>query len=86
MGSMHGFPLDYYFFHMFFFNVNIYPTPVWISVKLLPVINNSHMEGTVFQIFYIAPSFYFMIKNGKIVVIMFLTFTLHLKKKAISTF
>ena len=62
--------------------MNIYPTPVWISVKLLPVINNSHMEGTVSQIFYIAPSFYFMIKNGKIVVIMFLTFTLHFKKKS----
>ena len=48
-------------------------------MKLLPVVDNRHMEGTVFQIFDIAPSFYFMIKNGELFVTSFLTFTLHLK-------
>ena len=41
------------------------------------------MEGTVSQIFYIAPSFYFMIKNGKLFVIVFLTFTHHFIKTKI---
>ena len=49
-------------------------------MKFIPVVDNSQMEGTVSRIFYIAPSFYFMIKNGKHFVIAFLTFTLHLKK------
>ena len=37
----------------------------------LPVVDNTHMEGTVSQICYIGPSFYFMIKNGKLFVIVF---------------
>ena len=63
------------FFHKYFLNVNISLTPVWISVKFLPVVNNSQMEGTVSQSCDIAPSFYLMVKNGKIFVIVFLTFT-----------
>ena len=48
--------------------------------EILPVVDNRHMEGTVSQIFDKAPSFYFMIKNGKLFVIVFFIFTLHLKK------
>ena len=60
--------------------MNISLTPVWISMRLLPVGHNTQMEGTVSQIFDIAPSFYFMIKHGKLFVIVFLTFTLHFIK------
>ena len=49
-------------------------------MKSLPVVDNTQMEGTVSQICDIAPSFYFMIKKGKLFVIVFLTFTLHLIK------
>ena len=49
-------------------------------MKCIPVVDNSQIEATMSQIFYIAPSFYFMLKNGKHFVIAFLTFTLHLKK------
>ena len=45
-----------------------------------PVVNNTLMEGTVSQIFYIGPSFYVMIKNGKLFVIVFLTFSIHFIK------
>ena len=58
-------------------NVNISPTPVWISMKFLIVVDNIQMEGTVSQIFYIGLSFDFMIKNGKLFVIAFLTFIVH---------
>ena len=58
-------------------NVNISLTPVWISMKLLPAVDNTQMEGTVSQIFYIGTSFDFMIKNGKLYVIVFLTFIVH---------
>ena len=50
-------------------------------MKSLPVVDNTQMKGTVSQIFDISPSFYFMIKNGKLFVIVFLTFTLHLIKR-----
>ena len=49
-------------------------------MKLLPVVDNTHMEGTVSQSFDTCPSFDFMIKNGKLFVIVFLTFTLHFIK------
>ena len=49
-------------------------------MKFSPVVNNTLMEGTVSQIFYIGPSFYFMIKNGKLFVIAFLTFSIHFIK------
>ena len=49
-------------------------------MNFLPVVDNTHMEGTVSQMCYIGPSFDFMIKNGKLFVIVFLTFTLHFIK------
>ena len=49
-------------------------------MKLSPVVNNTLMERTVSQIFYIGPSFYFIIKNGKLFVIFFLTFSIDLIK------
>ena len=50
-------------YHKYFFNVNIPLTPVWISMKLLPVVDNTQIEGRVSKIFYMAPSFHFMIKK-----------------------
>ena len=47
-------------------------------MKFLPVVDNTWMERTVSQIVDIAPSF--MIQNGNLVVIDFLTFTLHFIK------
>ena len=41
-------------------------------MKFLPVVDNTQMEEMVSQIFDIGPSFYFMIKNGKLLVIFFL--------------
>ena len=49
-------------------------------MQFLPVVDNTYMEGTVSQIFDIGPSFYFVIKNGKLFVIAFLTFTLYFIK------
>ena len=49
-------------------------------MTILPVVDNTHMEGKVSQIFDIGPSFYFMIKNGKLFVIAFLTFKLYFIK------
>ena len=60
--------------------MNISITPEWISVRLLPVVDSTQMEGTVSQIFDIGPSFYFMIKNGKLFVMFFITFILELIK------
>ena len=40
-------------------------------MKFLPVGHNTHREGTMSQIFYIGPSFDFMIKNGKLFVTVF---------------
>ena len=49
-------------------------------MKLLPLVHTIQMEGTVSQIFDIGHSFYFMIKNRKLFVVVFLTFTLHFIK------
>ena len=49
-------------------------------MMFLPVVYNTQMEGTVSQISYIGPSFDFMIKNGKLFVIVFLTFIVHFIK------
>ena len=46
----------------------------------LPVGHNTHREGTVSQIFDICHSFDFMIKNGELFGIVFLTFTFHFIK------
>ena len=37
-----------------------------ILTKLDMPVDNTHMEGTVSQISDLGPSFYFMLKNGKI--------------------
>ena len=50
-------------------------------MNFLPVVDNTHMEGTVSQIFDIGPSFYFMIKNGKLFVIVFDLYTSFHKMK-----
>ena len=55
-------------------------------MKFLPVVYNTQMEETVSQIFDIGPSFYFMIKNGKLLVIFFLTFILHFHKMRTKTY
>ena len=34
-------------------------------------LDNIHLEGTVSQIFYLGPSFYFMTKNGKLFAIFY---------------
>ena len=34
--------------------------------KLCDLVDNIHLEGTVSQNFYLGPSFYFMLKNGKL--------------------
>ena len=43
-------------------------------MNFLPVVNRIYMEGILSQIFYIGLGFYFVIKNGKLVVIIFLQF------------
>ena len=49
-------------------------------MNFLPAVDNTQMEGTVSQIFYMGPSFDFMIKNGKLYAIAFLTFIVHFIK------
>ena len=49
-------------------------------MKILLIVDNTQMEGTVSQIFDIGPSFDFMIKNGKLFVIAFLAFTVRIIK------
>ena len=49
-------------------------------MKFLLVVDNTQMKGTVSQIFDIGPSFHFTIKNGKLFVIAFLAFTVHIIK------
>ena len=49
-------------------------------MKFLPVGHDTHMEGRVSQIVDIRPSFNFIIKNGKLFVIVFLRFTFHFIK------
>ena len=41
-------------------------TKAYISLKFYKHVHNIHLEGTVYQIFYLGPSFDFMLKNGKI--------------------
>ena len=64
---------DHFFNHIFtliFFNVNISIDPLWTSMASLPAVDSIHMKGKASQIFAIVPSFYFVIKNGKLVVIV----------------
>ena len=63
-----------------FLNLNISIFPVCASMEFLPVVDKIQMEITMSPIFDIGASFYFMIKNGKLFVIVFLTFTLYFIK------
>ena len=65
------------FFHKNSLNLNISIVPVCASMNFLPVVDNIQMEGTIPRIFYVGPSFYFMIKIRKLFVIVFFTFTLY---------
>ena len=60
--------------------MNISITPERISIKIVPVVQNTYMEGTVSQILDMGPNFYFMIKNGKLFENIFLIFTLYFIK------
>ena len=54
-------PYDKYsFFHFYFSNVHISVNNEFGNVKLCIHIANTHVEGTVSQIFSFGPSFYFM--------------------------
>ena len=67
-------------FHIFFFNVIISIASVCLSLQFLPAVDNVHMEGAVSQIFDIGPTFYFMLKNKKLFVTIFLSVVFHVIK------
>ena len=52
-------------FDNYFFNVNFSITKAYIDLKFCLPCLHTHLEGTVSQIFYLGPGFYFMTKNGK---------------------
>ena len=47
-------------FYVFFFNTNISVTTQDIAMKFCMTILHIHSEGSVSEIFYLGPSFYFM--------------------------
>ena len=49
-----------------FLNLNISIVPVCASMEFLPVVDNIQMEITMSPIVDIGASFYFMIKDGKL--------------------
>ena len=48
-------------FHVIFFNKDISVTTLDISMKFSMTALHIHSEGSVSQIFYLGPSFYFML-------------------------
>ena len=48
-------------FHVFFFNKDISVTTLDITMKFSMTALHIHSEGSVSQIFYLGPSFYFML-------------------------
>ena len=52
------------FSHFYFLNKDISLNIQAKIMKFQTHVKNIHMEGTVSQIFYIGPSFYFVSKNG----------------------
>ena len=64
-------------FSHLFLNVHIFITSACMSIRFKPVIDNIQVEGTVSQIVYIGSSLYFIMKNGKLLVIIFHYFFLH---------
>ena len=53
------------FFDKYFFNVIFSIIKAFTDFKLCLLILHTHLEGTVSQILYLGPSFYFMTKIGK---------------------
>ena len=51
------------FFHFYFFNIDISLNIYTLVIKFYTGALNIPPEGTVSQIFYLGPSFYFMTKN-----------------------
>ena len=49
-------------------------------MQFSPVVDNIQIEGTLSQTFDIVPSIYLMIENGKLFVIIFLTFIFYFRK------
>ena len=56
--------MERYFFYFYFSIVHISPNNILGSLRLCMHVDNSHVEGTVSQISFTYPSFYFMSKNG----------------------
>ena len=54
------------FYHFYFSNQDISLTIKPPYLKVCNQINNVYLEGTMSQIFYLGPSFYFMSKIGKL--------------------
>ena len=52
-------------FDNYFLNVNFSITKAYIALNFCLPCLHTHLEGTVLQIFYLGPGFYFMTKNGK---------------------
>ena len=55
---------EMYFFYFYFSVVHISSNNVLDSLKLCMHVGNIHVEGTVSQIIFLNPTFYFMPKNG----------------------
>ena len=53
------------FFHFYFLNPDFKLTIISTTLQLCSLLDNVYLEGTVSQIFYIGPSFYFLAKKGK---------------------
>ena len=73
----YGFEGNYLIYNMVY-DMHIYITSAYISMTFQPVVGNIHVEERVSQIFDKGPDFYFVIKNGKLVVII----CLHLFKSS----
>ena len=52
------------FFHFYFFNMDILLNIYTLVIQFYTGVLDIPLEGSVSQIFYLGPSFYFMAKNG----------------------
>ena len=55
---------EMYFFYFYFSVVHISSNNVLDSLKCCMHVRNIHVEGTVSQLIFLNPTFYFMPKNG----------------------
>ena len=55
---------EMYLFDFYFSIVHISSNNVIDSLQFCMHVNNIHVEGTVSQIIFLSPTFYFMSKNG----------------------